>query len=96
MTHHRLKATPEWYAAYAADLKPWSMRNNDRQFQPDDTVTFYEWDGVKATGDETGPFHIMSVWRHLDWLPKGHVMMSIQRIAPPIRRLHRETENESE
>lgn len=80
MTHHRVKARPEYYAAYASGYKPWSMRNNDRQFQPDDTISFYEWDGIKETGAECGPFLILSVWRHLEWLPRGHAMLSLQHI----------------
>lgn len=78
--HHRVKADEVWFDHYASDRKPWSMRRNDRDYRQGDTITFYEWTGVNATGAETGPFEIIAVWGHLSWLPAGHVMMTLRRI----------------
>lgn len=41
--HHDLKIHPQHYAAKRRKQKAWEIRQNDRDFQTGDTVTFREW-----------------------------------------------------
>lgn len=42
--HHDLKIDPKYFAAVITGVKPFEIRNNDREYQAGDTVTLHEWD----------------------------------------------------
>jgi hypothetical protein len=41
---HELKIWPQFYCRVADGSKTFEVRENDRGFQPGDTVTLHEWD----------------------------------------------------
>lgn len=41
---HELKIWPQYYCRVADGTKTFELRENDRSFQPGDTVTLREWD----------------------------------------------------
>jgi ASC-1-like (ASCH) protein len=49
---HELKIHPQYYCRVADGSKTFEVRNNDRGFQPGDTVILKEWDPepVNSTG----------------------------------------------
>lgn len=75
--HHDLKIWPIHFSRIVDGTKTFEIRENDRYFQPDDTVTLHEWDPSPAqaaegkgrsstprgyTGEEVGPFRIGVVY----------------------------------
>lgn len=52
---HELKIWPQYYARVADGTKTFEVRNNDRGFQPGDTVTLREWDPTPKEIDEFAP-----------------------------------------
>lgn len=63
--HHDLKLLPQHFNSKLEGRKSWEYRLNDRNFQPNDTVSFREW-YVHYTGREMGPFLITLVLGHRD------------------------------
>lgn len=75
--HHDLKIWPIHFARILDGTKTFEIRENDRYFQPGDTVTLQEWDPEPEssaegksktmtsrgyTGNQAGPFNIGVVY----------------------------------
>lgn len=51
--HHKLKIWPQYYCRVANGTKTFEVRNNDRGFQPGDTVELMEYDPTPI--EKNGP-----------------------------------------
>lgn len=64
---HELKIWPQYYCRVADGSKTFEVRNNDRGFQPGDTVVLREWDPTIVTKEEPeGSYHQLqtpAVWQ---------------------------------
>lgn len=52
--HHELKIWPQYFGRVKDGSKTFEVRENDRGFQPGDTVTLKEWDPEVVTHYNTG------------------------------------------
>lgn len=52
--HHELKIWPQFYSRVKDRSKTFEVRDNDRDFQPGDTVLLREWDPKKENSVSTG------------------------------------------
>ena len=58
---HDLKIKPEYFNAVLEGKKTFEIRNNDRNFQVDDSITLKEFDEGQYTGRSIGTFEITYV-----------------------------------
>lgn len=75
---HRIKIEPQYFEKAAADLKPWELRINDRDYKVGDILFLCEWDPEKKefTGKSLKR-KVVEVFKHLPYLPEDVVVMTI-------------------
>lgn len=82
MSHHDVNAVTPFFMGYVQGTKPWSIRRNDRDYQPGDTIRFWHHDGVEQTGPASPTYVISAVWRDVSLVPDDYVVLSL---AGPLR-----------
>lgn len=89
VARHELKTWPGPFAAVRANLKPWEMRKNDRDYRVGDLLRLHEW--CPEANDYTGEIEERRVTWMLEGgqfgLPADYVIMSLTRPAQPELRL---------
>lgn len=76
---HIIKIEPQYFKKAAADLKPWEIRVNDRDYKSGDILVLKEWDPDKK--EFTGKIlirRITEVFKDLPYLPNDVVIMTIK------------------
>lgn len=76
MTRHKLKSWPEYFAIQTKGDLEITIRNNDRNFQINDSVQFEEWEPVKGyTGRVTPVYRVKYILQKSRGLIPGYVVL---------------------
>lgn len=75
---HEIKIEPQYFKKAAADLKPWELRINDRDYKVGDILFLCEWDPEKKefTGKSLKR-KVVEVFKNLPYLPEDVVIMTV-------------------
>lgn len=81
---HCLKIKPEYYNLKMRNLKPWEIRNNDRNFKPGDLVHYVDTTGKAIPEDENNLYKILYVYSDADLKIENKVIYTEKPIVPTV------------
>lgn len=85
---HYLKIKPEYYNLKMRNLKPWEIRNNDRNFQVGDLIHYISVDGTPIPTDENNLYKIVYVYFDAELKIENKVIFTDKPIVPTVEQYH--------